>query len=274
MGLVASKQDLNVKADAIKQDLDQIYVKKTDAAKYALKMDIPAPANLTDYAKRSEIPKIQAPDLSGYAKLSDIPDWSQFARRADIPAQQDLTPYVRRNELPPQQDLTQFARTSDVINWITPLGNYKMPYAEKAYSGQYKDYPSRNLPAFDMVQQDQVDLNTCKDLCNRNPFCTAYFHENSDPNARSKCWLKRINPLDRIMETGVKLGQNQYFKYHGAEWPGNDLSCNSAPSAGSCQAACENNADCTHYSYVAPEMCCLKKLPVSGIEAGITGFKY
>ena len=107
--------------------------------------ELPAQVDLSDYAKRSEIPPIQAPldlsvfvkhdelpapvDLSDYAKHSELPnltdyvkhselpapiDLSDYAKRSDIPAQVDLSDYAKRSELPAPVDLSEYAKRSDI----------------------------------------------------------------------------------------------------------------------------------------------------------------
>ena len=77
------------------------------AATYAKKTDIPATPDLSGYAKTSDIPSLEgyakktdipaAPDLSGYAKTSDIPSLEGYAKKTDIP---DLTDYAKTADIP------------------------------------------------------------------------------------------------------------------------------------------------------------------------------
>lgn len=66
----------------------------------ALKSDLP---DLSKFAKTSDIPKV---DLSGYAKITDIP--------SDLVHTKDLTEYVKIKDLPKPPDLTGYAKQSAV----------------------------------------------------------------------------------------------------------------------------------------------------------------
>ena len=74
---------------------------------------------LSDYAKLSQIPKM--PDLSAmlvdYVKKTELPDFTQFAKRSDIPSIADLVnkaeliDYVKKTDLP---DFSQYATKADL----------------------------------------------------------------------------------------------------------------------------------------------------------------
>lgn len=66
----------------------------------ALKSDLP---DLSKFAKTSDIPKV---DLSGYAKITDIP--------SDLVHTKDLAEYVKIKDLPKPPDLTGYAKQSAV----------------------------------------------------------------------------------------------------------------------------------------------------------------
>ena len=75
----------------------------------ALKSDIPAPVDLTGYAKKSDIPS-----LTGYAKLTDIPSVTGLVKEAE------LDDYAKKKDLP---DLSSYATTDKVQSLIDQKSN-------------------------------------------------------------------------------------------------------------------------------------------------------
>ena len=81
---------------------------------YAKKTDIPQPQELTEYAKKSELPDTsnlltESEAEAIYAKKTDIPhpqDLSEYAKKSEI-VEPDLTPYVKKSELT-QPDLEPY----------------------------------------------------------------------------------------------------------------------------------------------------------------------
>ena len=82
-------------------DLSNYYTRAQVDSRLAAKLDASekpdtsafiTSAALAPYALKSEIPA--APDLSGYAKTTDIPDTSGFALKSEIPAAPDLSAYA------------------------------------------------------------------------------------------------------------------------------------------------------------------------------------
>ncbi|NEO59237.1 MAG: hypothetical protein F6J98_02055 [Moorea sp. SIO4G2] len=109
------------------------YAKKTDIPEspdltpYAKKTDIPESPDLTPYAKKTEIPEI--PNLDDYAKKADIPespDLTPYAKKAEIPAPPDLTPYAKKTEIPEIPNLDDYAKKADI-----PEPPDLTPYAKK-----------------------------------------------------------------------------------------------------------------------------------------------
>ena len=90
-----------------------------DLTEYAKKSDIPIvpEVDLTEYAKKSDLPMV---DLTEYAKKSDLPviDLTEYAKKSDLPVMPviDLTEYAKKSDLPvmPVIDLTEYAKKSDI----------------------------------------------------------------------------------------------------------------------------------------------------------------
>jgi hypothetical protein len=89
-----------IKAGGFKQDEVVNWSDIQGKPDIALKSDLP---DLTNFAKISDIPKV---DLSGYAKLTDIP--------TDLVHTKDLEAYVKIKDLPKPPDLTGYAKQSAV----------------------------------------------------------------------------------------------------------------------------------------------------------------
>ena len=69
------------------------YLKKDEAAAtYATKSEIPEPVDLTDYAKKSDIP-----DVTNFATKNEIPDVTNFATKDEIP---DVSNFATKDEIP------------------------------------------------------------------------------------------------------------------------------------------------------------------------------
>lgn len=109
-------------------------------------------SELTDYAKKSEIPKL--PDLSnyalksellslkGYAKLTDIPsvaglvkeaELADYAKKSDIPKMPDFSQFVKKSEIPELPDTSNFA-TKDAVQGIQTSVDSATNKAEQAQS--------------------------------------------------------------------------------------------------------------------------------------------
>ena len=68
------------------------YLKIADAeTTYATKSEIPAPVDLTDYAKKTDIP-----DVTNFATKDELPDLTDYAKKSDIP---DVSAFVTENEV-------------------------------------------------------------------------------------------------------------------------------------------------------------------------------
>ncbi|MCD7113414.1 hypothetical protein [Limosilactobacillus agrestis] len=92
-------------------------VTQTELANYAKKNDLPSIPNMTDYVKKEELPKQS--DLTKYALKSELPDLTGYAKMSDIPSVTDLVKkselanYAKKSDLPVIPDLTPFLRTAD-----------------------------------------------------------------------------------------------------------------------------------------------------------------
>lgn len=143
------------------QDLSAYETKEDAESTYAKKTDIPAPQDLTSYAKTEDIAKTYEtkedasthltkedaqstyatkddlanvkPDLTGYAKTSDIPDVSGFetashaeqtyetktdaeqtyAKKTDIPSAPDLSEYAKKSDIPAVPDMSGYETKTD-----------------------------------------------------------------------------------------------------------------------------------------------------------------
>lgn len=102
-----------------------------DFNQFALKKDLPAPVDLSGYAKTDAVEAAKATAesalnsaekaqstaeanskaLSGKANKSEIPDISGLAKKTDIPVLPDLNSYALKSELP---SLSGYARLSDI----------------------------------------------------------------------------------------------------------------------------------------------------------------
>ena len=112
---------LAAKLDASEKPDTSAFITSAALAPYALKSEIPAAPDLSGYAKTTDIPDTSgfalkseipaAPDLSGYAKTTDIPDTSGFALKSEIPAAPDLSGYAKTTDIP---DTSGFALKSEI----------------------------------------------------------------------------------------------------------------------------------------------------------------
>lgn len=89
-----------IKAGGFKQDEVVNWSDIQGRPDIALKSDLP---DLSKFAKTSDIPKV---DLSGYAKLTDIP--------TDLVHTKDLEAYVKTEDLPKPPDLSGYALKSQI----------------------------------------------------------------------------------------------------------------------------------------------------------------
>lgn len=94
-----------IKAGGFKQDEVVNWSDIQGRPDVALKSDLP---DLSKFAKTSDIPKV---DLSGYAKITDIPN--------DLVHTKDLADYVKTKNLPKPPDLSGYAKRSDITGLAT-----------------------------------------------------------------------------------------------------------------------------------------------------------
>lgn len=103
-------EDFDTKLDA-KAD-------KSELVNYAKKSDIPASADLSGYATISS--------LIDYVKKTDLPDFTLFAKKSDIPTiptdlvhTSDLDHYAKKSDIPVEQDLSNYAKKDDLNKYVT-----------------------------------------------------------------------------------------------------------------------------------------------------------
>ena len=120
--------------------------------------------SLVDYAKKtyvaSEIAKIPQPDLSGYAKKTDIPapqDLSGYALKTEIPSVEGLATegYVDEKiaeaAVGGSVDLSEYAKKTDIP--VLPT------FANVATSGSYNDLTDKpEIPVVEVVKADLEDF--------------------------------------------------------------------------------------------------------------------
>lgn len=116
--------DEKIKAGGFKQDEVVNWSDIQGKPDVALKSDLP---DLSKFAKISDIPKV---DLSGYAKITDIP--------SDLVHTKDLAEYVKTKDLPKPPDLTGYAKQSAVDSAKQTAENAETK-AEQAQSAASKN---------------------------------------------------------------------------------------------------------------------------------------
>ena len=117
---------------ALKSDIPSLtgYAKLTDIPSVS---GLVKETELADYAKKSDLPTM--PDLSGYATISslidyvkktDLPDFTLFAKKSDIPTiptdlvhTSDLDRYAKKSDIPVEQDLSNYAKKDDLNKYVT-----------------------------------------------------------------------------------------------------------------------------------------------------------
>lgn len=89
---------------------------KTALANYALKSELPAMPDLSAYAKVTALEDYATKQaLNAYALKTELPDLTSYAKKTDLPAPVDLTPYAKKADLPDISGLeTQADHKADV----------------------------------------------------------------------------------------------------------------------------------------------------------------
>lgn len=118
-----------VTPDELETRLDKLSVPTVKWADIEDKPPIPSieglakESELTDYAKKSEIPK--SPDLSNYALKSELPSLKGYAKLTDIPSiaglvkEAELADYAKKSDIPKMPDLSGYAKTTDIPKSMT-----------------------------------------------------------------------------------------------------------------------------------------------------------
>ena len=136
-----SWNDIQNKPDvALRSDLP-------DMSNYVTQDQLPAPVDLSGYAKIGDIPS-----LDGYAKLKDIPSVSGLVKETE------LADYAKKSDLPTMPDLSGYATVSSLID-----------YAKKSDLPDFSKYALKNELPITMAWQNitgKPDLATQDDLKN------------------------------------------------------------------------------------------------------------
>lgn len=136
-----SWNDIQNKPDvALRSDLP-------DMSNYVTQDQLPAPVDLSGYAKIGDIPS-----LDGYAKLKDIPSVSGLVKETE------LADYAKKSDLPTMPDLSGYATVSILID-----------YAKKSDLPDFSKYALKNELPITMAWQNitgKPDLATQDDLKN------------------------------------------------------------------------------------------------------------
>ena len=118
----AKTADVNKKLDT-KAD-------KTALANYALKSELPAMPDLSAYAKVTALENYATKQaLDAYALKTDLPDLTGYAKKTDLPAPVDLTGYAKKSELP---DVSNLETQADHANDVKKINETLETYAKKS----------------------------------------------------------------------------------------------------------------------------------------------
>ena len=116
---------------------------KTALANYALKSELPAMPDLSAYAKVTALENYATKQaLDAYALKTDLPDLTGYAKKTDLPAPVDLTAYAKKSELPDVSGLeTKADHKADVDKLNEALDNKADKTALDVYALK-KDVPA------------------------------------------------------------------------------------------------------------------------------------
>ena len=102
---------------------------KTALANYALKSDITQP-DLSAYAKVTALEDYATKQaLDAYALKTDLPDLTAYAKKSDLPAPVDLTGYAKKADLP---DVSGLETKADHENDVKKINETLETYAKKS----------------------------------------------------------------------------------------------------------------------------------------------
>lgn len=106
---------------------------KTALDAYAKKSELPAMPDLSAYAKVTALENYATKQaLDSYALKTDLPDLTGYAKKSDLPAPVDLTGYAKKSELPDISGLeTQADHANDVKELNQALETYAIAYGIK-----------------------------------------------------------------------------------------------------------------------------------------------
>lgn len=132
-----------IKAGGFKQDEVVNWSDIQGKPDVALKSDLP---DLSKFAKISDIPKV---DLSGYAKITDIPsdlvhtkDLADYVKTKDLPKPPDLSGYALKSQIP---SLDGFAKLTDIPSLTGYLKQSALAdYAKKSDIPRLDDYAKKS----------------------------------------------------------------------------------------------------------------------------------
>lgn len=103
---------------------------KTALADYALKSELPAMPDLSAYAKVTALENYATKQaLDAYALKTDLPDLTGYAKKTDLPAPVDLTGYAKKSELP---DVSNIETQADHENDVKKINETLETYAKKS----------------------------------------------------------------------------------------------------------------------------------------------
>ena len=103
---------------------------KTALANYALKSELPAMPDLSAYAKVTALENYATKQaLDAYALKTDLPDLTGYAKKTDLPAPVDLTGYAKKTDLP---DVSNLETQADHANDVKKINETLETYAKKS----------------------------------------------------------------------------------------------------------------------------------------------
>lgn len=103
---------------------------KTALANYALKSELPAMPDLSAYAKVTALEDYATKQaLDAYALKTDLPDLTSYAKKSDLPAPVDLTGYAKKADLP---NISGLETQADHANDVKKINETLETYAKKS----------------------------------------------------------------------------------------------------------------------------------------------
>ena len=103
---------------------------KTALADYALKSELPAMPDLSAYAKVTALENYATKQaLDSYALKTELPDLTGYAKKSELPAPVDLTAYAKKSDLP---DISRLETQADHANDVKKINETLETYAKKS----------------------------------------------------------------------------------------------------------------------------------------------